>query len=295
MGPLRGWSTLSGGHANDLYRLQLDGPLPSVVLRSWRRAPDRAATELAVMRRASAVVPVPDVLAQDLDPGAPLALLEDVAGVTAEEALAQDPQAAQFIGERLGDAFARLSQIQFAAAGLIPDARLEPDPWPPASAAEQLLGFAHPRVWSEAVRASLGPALQRRWWTLIEQHAPLLSAVDDERSLVHADANPKNVMVRRDRSGWSVAAVLDWEFALSGPSLMDLGNLLRYEPRTGSAFASGVQRGWQDAGGPTPPDWLRVARTLDVYSLLDFVTRPGHPLHGPVVQLIRSAADQNTL
>jgi aminoglycoside/choline kinase family phosphotransferase len=47
------------------------------------------------------------------------------------------------------------------------------------------------------------------------------------RQLVHADFNPKNILVR----GASVAAVLDWEFAFSGTPLFDVGNMLRFAER----------------------------------------------------------------
>ena len=284
---MTGWDAITGGYANDLYRVRLSGPLPSVVARCWQRDPAQAATELAVMELASAVVPVATVLAADVSAERPVALLADVAGMNAEQALNADPAAAEELGEILGQAFARLHSIGFEHPGLLTSPPLRAEPWPPSSPSRQLLDFARPRLWNETARAALGEEVQRQWWTEIEQNAPLLDVLAGEASVVHADANPKNVMVQRAGQGWRVAAVLDWEFAFSGPSLTDLGNLLRWEPRTGSAWTTGVLRGWRAGGGPVPGSFMTLARTLDVYSLLEFVNRPDAALHGPVVDLLR--------
>ena len=292
---LRTWTPLGGGYANDLYRLRLAGPPGTVVARCWRRAPGQAATELAVMRRAAAAVPVPRVLAADLSGPRPAALLEDVAGLNAEAALLASPDEAEQIGEELGRAFGQLSALNFTQPGLFGGPDLLPLPWADASPVRQLLGYARPLVWNDAARAALGESAQAALWALIEEHAPLLAPLEGQAHLVHADANPKNMMLRRGPGGWRLAAVLDWEFAFSGASLTDLGNLLRFEPRAGSAHASGVVRGWKEGGGAAPQDFVTLARLLDLYSLLEFLNRPEAALHGAVLTLLSRNAAQGQL
>jgi len=46
----------------------------------------------------------------------------------------------------------------------------------------------------------------------------------------HTASIRKNLLVRRSACGWSVAAVLDWEFAAVVGPWMDLGNMLRRNP-----------------------------------------------------------------
>ena len=65
-------------------------------------------------------------------------------------------------------------------------------------------------------RSALTRAARRAWAGLCAAHAPALAAVDDQARLVHADVNPKNILVTRARGGWRVDAVLDWEFSFSG-------------------------------------------------------------------------------
>ena len=278
---------LSGGYANDLWRVHLSGSEPvSVVVRAWRRNPAGAAIELAVMERAARMVPVPEVLAQDLTGERPAVVLTDMPGLPGDVALERHPDQAEQIGRALGEAFGRLSGIRFDSGGFFADPSLTVAGFG-GSAAEQLLAFAQPRVGSDTVRDVLGAEGQAKWWALIEAAAPALTGLEAERSLVHADANPKNVLVERGETGWTVTALLDWEFAFSGPSLMDLGNLLRFESRDGTPFAAGVLAGWRGGGGPTPPGFVEMARTLEVYSLEAFVNAPQSALHGPVVDLVR--------
>lgn len=283
-------AALSGGYANDLFRVRLDGaPFPSVIVRRWRRDPQVAARELAVMARAATVVPVPRILASDLRAKRPFALLEDMPGIRADEALAQFPGEAEAIGEAPGRAFSHIGGIGFEAAGMFADETLRVNAFT-GDAADNLLACAHPLVWNDAARAVLGVELQAGWWTLIEREAPCLSGLETQRSLVHADANPKNVLVERLGKVWQVTAVLDWEFALSGTPLMDLGNLLRFEDRAGTPFAAGVLSGW----GKPHPSAVRQARALDIYSLLDFVNRP-NALQAGMVSLIRRQVQMGLL
>ncbi|ULH16617.1 phosphotransferase [Deinococcus sp. KNUC1210] len=286
-GSITGLDRLTGGYANDLYRARLSGSVASVVVRCWRRDPAQAATELAVMQRAAGVVPLASMLAADMSAERPVALLEDVPDMNAQQALEADPAASEQLGEALGQVFARLHRIQFDHPGLFSAPPLRAVPWPPSLPSRQLLDFAHPRLWNDTARAALGEAVQQQWWEQLRQNAPLLDVLADEASLVHADANPKNVMVRRSERGWQVTAVLDWEFAFSGSSLSDLGNLLRWEALEGPSWTTGVLRGWHEGGGPVPGQFLTLARTLDVYSLLAFVNSPESALHGPVTELIR--------
>lgn len=292
---LRTVSPLGGGYANDVYRVELagNGP-PSVVVRAWRRDPAVAACELAVMRRARGRVPVPRVLAAVLTGERPAAVLEDMPGMRGDLALEAYPDEAQAIGFVLGEAFARLSVLQFPAAGFFVDETLSVSAFG-GTAPQQLLAFARPQVWSGAARQALGPELRAAWWALIERAAPALAGLEVERSLVHADANPKNVLLQRGDTGWRISCVLDWEFSLSGPSLMDLGNLLRFESRDGTPFTEGVLEGWQRAGGPSHAACCAQARALDVYSLVGFVTAPQSALHERVLGLVRQQVREGRL
>jgi aminoglycoside phosphotransferase (APT) family kinase protein len=91
--------------------------------------------------------------------------------------------------------------------------------------------------------------------------------VADACQLVHSDYNPKNLIVAPGPGGWSVAAVLDWEFAYSGCPLADIGNMLRFRAEIPAPFAEALITGYRGAGGELPARWRELSEALDLYAL----------------------------
>jgi aminoglycoside phosphotransferase (APT) family kinase protein len=83
--------------------------------------------------------------------------------------------------------------------------------------------------------------------------------------LVHGDFNPSNVLVRDGE----VAAVLDWEFSLSGVPLMDISNLVRH---TSEEYHQNIRDGLRSAGVALPEDWMQRCEFAHVGSYLEFLT-----------------------
>ena len=109
---------------------------------------------------------------------------------------------------------------------------------------------------------------------MIWSHAAEIAALGVERRLAHADYNERNLLVRETGGRWHIAAVIDWEFAVSGSPLMDIGNFLRYDRgETEAPFASG----YLEAGGVLPPDWRCLAQWIDLMALCAFLIEPATP------------------
>ncbi|MBB4761775.1 aminoglycoside phosphotransferase (APT) family kinase protein [Actinoplanes digitatis] len=162
--------------------------------------------------------------------------------------------------------------MSFAAPGFFSGGALEPGP-AGIEPTEGLDTFVR-RCLAEGNGAGhLSDAEQRELLRFAEASTPGLEVLRGSRRLVHADFNPKNLLVGRDDDGhWRVTAVLDWEFAFSSAPLFDVGNMLR-DPRP-AAFEAGFVDGFRDGGGHLPADWRRLSRALDLYSLADLLTRP---------------------
>ena len=87
--------------------------------------------------------------------------------------------------------------------------------------------------------------------------------------LVHGDLGGRNLLVRRADPGWKIAGVIDWEATTTGSPLFDVGSLFRYADRYDAAFRAEFERGYRDAGGALPDDWLRTARLIDATWVID--------------------------
>jgi aminoglycoside phosphotransferase (APT) family kinase protein len=128
---------------------------------------------------------------------------------------------------------------------------------------------------------------------LVWRRAPELARLDKEARLVHGDFNGRNLLVRWLAGRWRVVAVLDWEFAVSGSPLGDLGNFLRYERALHPIAEPHFSAGYLDAGGALPLDWRRLSRALDVAAICESLTRGQLPDRAiaELVELIRATVE----
>ena len=251
---------VTGGYVNEVHRV--DGPGGPVALRKWTRK-GVADVELAALVEAAADgIPVPAVLAVGED----RAVLSWVDGVRVDQV---EPSRA--IGRMLGELGQAVWARTHTDAGMLGwDEKWQVTPWPAAGTA-MLADLV-----AQAADAPPG------WAELALRHTLEL---DKPVVRVHADFNPKNVLLRPSGDGWAVAALLDWEFVFAGPGEVDLGNLLRFEPRDEplSPFGRGVRE-----GAEADEDAVHRGRALDLLPLAQFLT-PDKP-DNPVRKAVRALA-----
>ena len=290
--------TLAGGFSHETSLVTLaDG---QVVARLGGSDP---AIEAAVMTAARAYVPVPEVLIvmPPADGARQGMVLEHVAGTPLSDVLAETEHnqtehsqtehsetELRDLGAEVGDAIGKIAAVTFDRPGFLADARLtvrEEIPW-----SQQLPGFAASCA-GPAARARLGDANLRAWVELCATHAPALARIDDQARLVHADINPKNILVSRTPGGWSVASVLDWEFSFSGCPYSDAANMARFGDTYPRGFLPGFLTAFaasQPADCPPPGDWLYLGRVMDMFALSDLVTREaGHAVADQAAEQIK--------
>ncbi|MET8145949.1 phosphotransferase [Sphaerisporangium sp. NPDC005288] len=291
-GAVAGTSNLAGGFSHETTLLTLADR--QVVARLG--GPDPA-IEAAVMAAARRHVPVPEVLlvlpAEDGDQGArPAMVLEHVPGTPLDHVLSggeHDRAALGDLGAEVGRVVAAVSAVRFERPGFFADEHLTVRPGSPWS--QQLPEFAETCM-AATPDARLDLAIRRDWADLCAAHAPALAGVDGQARLVHADVNPKNILVTRTRSGgWRVDALLDWEFGYSGCPYGDAANMVRFGAGYPVGFLDGFRAAFarhQPADLPLVEDWLYLGRVLDMFALSDLVTRPaGHPVADQAAERVR--------
>ncbi|GIF14152.1 aminoglycoside phosphotransferase (APT) family kinase protein [Actinoplanes teichomyceticus] len=264
---------LTGGFSNHNVAISTDDG-NTYVLRRYRGR-NACAVEAALARRLAGVVPVPEVVAADETgrlAGEPALLSRFRPGRPLSDVLASaDAGVAEQCGRAVGLTLARIGTVSFEAPGFFADASLTPGP-PGVEPAAGLDDFVQRCLAQGDAAGHLTAGEQRALREHAARATALLVAVHGCRLLVHSDYNPKNLLVDADHGRWRVTAVLDWEFAFSGPPLVDVGNMLR-DPRP-PGFAEAFVGGFRDAGGGLPPDWRELSAALDLYALADFLTRP---------------------
>jgi aminoglycoside phosphotransferase (APT) family kinase protein len=266
--------TLAGG---DRVVARLGGPDPGI--------------EAAVMARARARVPVPRVLR--VVPAAsegvrPAMILEYGAGTPLSDVLDGGEDGLAELGMEVGRVIARVGAVTFDRPGFFGDRALAVREMPPWS--RQLPEMAAACM-NAVPEERLDPGARRDWAGLCAAHAPALAAIDEQARLVHADANPKNILVTRAVDGWRVDAVLDWEFSFAGCPYADAANMMRFSGDYPAPFTDGFRAGfarYQPDDLPRARDWAYLGHVLDMFALSDLVTRPpGHSVADQAARQIR--------
>lgn len=262
---------LTEGLRNSNFKLILDSTPQSMVLRLYEHDASLCRKEIDVMRLVGDSVPVPEVVyaePEGLDDIQPFAVLGFVEGITFRELRRGGDSAA--IAEAAfsaGQVLAEIGRFHFAKPGWL-------GPGPPVGA--PLLEGANPMprfvdlcLGSERLQGRMPQELRDRVHVLAWDRADDFAAVENESRLVHCDFNKRNLLVRRMSGRWSVAAVLDWEFAVSATPLIDFGNFLRYERPDRPVAEPHFSAGYRQAGGELPHDWRRLSRLIDLTAMCD--------------------------
>lgn len=239
------------------------------MLRLYVRRPERAAVDAALLARLVQLLPVPPVLeartATDDPTRPPLLVTGWLPGRRLDDVITEsDAAQAARLGEAVGALAALVGVTTFARPGEFADATL--DPTPVEHPLDDLL------AWSRACLGERHPALLAGLEPILARQAvPLLELVDGQARLVHADLNPKNVLV--DAEAGTVTGLLDWEFAYAGCPLADPANMVRFD--SGSPYARAFVRSYGRHAPGLPADWLAVGRALDAFALVELAGRSG--------------------
>jgi aminoglycoside phosphotransferase (APT) family kinase protein len=264
---------LEGGWSGETFLAEAAGER-SVVRIYARPGPRGAAAhevDAALLRLVRGLLPVPEVLEvrrADEAAGLPALLVTSfLEGERGDLLLPRlDVDGRERLGGHLGALVAALGGMPMLEPGPFVDSRLTIGSF--TAHGDDVDGLP-------ALVERAEPALG--WWTPEELAGLRGVAVDAQalldtvtrHCLVHSDLNSKNLLV--DPASLEVTGVLDWEFAHAGHPFTDLGNLLRFErdrPFTDAVLAAYVDR----RGGGTD-DALALARSADLWALVDLATR----------------------
>lgn len=282
--PVRAVRTAVGGYSGGVYAVDIGAPDETYALRRHRLGAAAAAAEVTIATRLRSVVPVPAVHFCDADGsrvGAPVTLADWVPAdllATVLPDLAPDDVAT--IGHAVGVTLAGIGGVRFEQSGFFVNGELEVDgALSGTPAAAQLEPF---------VRQRLGDSddpLIRAYVDLVAREAGALDGLDDPPALVHSDYNTKNILVHRAAGEWTVAGVIDWEFAFAGSPLADVANMLRHTDELPTPYPQEFLAGFRAGGGRLGEGWERRARVLDVFALVGFLADDG-----PLTAAVRAIA-----
>ena len=267
---------VAGGLTNTNLRVRLAGRSDDLLLHLYQRGPEIARTEVALMRHIGDRVPVQRLrYFADQNPltGHAYAVFDWVDGRPLDAVLAlRDDLTREKLGVAVGRILAAVHGFSFAVFGFF-GADLEVKTaidFDPAA----LVAHLHHCLVEGRGGARLGADLTARLLAFAVRDGARLADWPQSPGLIHGDFSGANVLVRAADGGAEVAAVLDWEYALSGPPALDFGNLLRPPLGAMDAFVAGLAAGYGAAGGTLPAHWQQIARVADLFAWADILQRP---------------------
>ena len=267
-------SPLAGGFSGETFLSEVGGEEAVARIygpRSAWRGPLAPEVDAAVLELVRGLLPVPRVLevrrgdpATDL-PG--LLLTSRLPGERLDLVLPRlDAAGRRTVGAHLGTLLGRLGHMVQPRAGTFRDLGLAPVELTPEQRDVEAWVDAH----AEGLERALGDEGLLAAVREVAGAAHDLLDEDRRSCLVHADLNPKNLLV--DRGTLEVTGVLDWEFAHAGSPYADLGNLLRFE--RDPDLTEAVLAAYRAFMPPLPEDVLDRARAADLFALVDLASRP---------------------
>ncbi len=275
---------MEGGLVNTNFTVWMEGRTPPLVVRIYQGNVSAAAKEAALLRELQGRVPVPTLHYFAVDnpvTGHPYAVMERVEGERLD-ALLGSGHPPDVLGDAVGAALAQIHAVTFEKYGFLgPHLEL-----PSAIDLDQdgMLAYIRTALIEGPGGARLGERLVADLVAFVRRWGYLLSRWPGP-CLVHGDFNPSNVLLRQsDRLPpggrvprarvWGVAAILDWEFALSAAPAFDFAHLLRPPLADHPALADAAARRYAAAGRSIPSEWRQIARMTDLFAWIDMASRP---------------------
>jgi Ser/Thr protein kinase RdoA (MazF antagonist) len=275
-----GISPLIDGFRNANFKIELAHPFDRVVLRLYEHDPVLCRKEIDLFRLVAGPVPVPEIIHAEpdgLDGVPPFILTSFVEGMSLRD-LRQiaDNDALAEAGYSVGQTLAAIGRFSFGKPGWISAGSQVTMPLLEGS--DPVPRFIELCLSSANFQNRVPPEVCDRIRTLVWNWAPRLAELDSQFQLVHGDFGHRNILVQAINGRWRVAAVLDWEFAISATALADVGHfLLRHERRSMNVVEPNFVRGYLDHGGRLPEGWRSLAGLIDLTALCESLTHEQLP------------------
>ncbi len=275
--PLRNSARLNGGFSTTNILLEFaDGDRCVLRLSSQHERLQTEADLLHYLSHKAPEVPVPKILwrASEHFPGGlgafAMTYIDGHLLANIEDSLSTAN--CRDICEQLALAAARIHNLRFTQCGLLGPGPKVTEPF--ASYATGTVGFMQSCLDNANLQRRLGPERCYRLHRCLTQR-PDLHGPSVTHQLCHSDFNQKNFLIRRNANGrHHLAAVLDWEFAFSGSSVIDIGNLLRFEHESPAVESGWFADAYRAAGGHLDKAWREQALFADLLAQCAFLIAP---------------------
>jgi aminoglycoside phosphotransferase (APT) family kinase protein len=226
--------------------------------------------ELSVLKHVYGAVPVPAIVAEDFSKPYPFALIEFIEGTLLSDSLTQlDSGDLAKVAAEAGATLQAIHSFDLGKAGFF-DGNFVFNPVFD-NFGGSLYDYICSNLQTGRVRERLGKELAERALESVRAKRDVCWSIPNSTRLIHCDYNLKNILIRKVGSVWQVVGILDWEFAMAGSPLVDLGNFLRFEDELPPGFKEAFIQGYLSDSNEVPGNWREVAKLFDLAAMVNFL------------------------
>lgn len=121
----------------------------------------------------------------------------------------------------------------------------------------------------EMAKKRLGKGIIERINRVVKQNEKILVELDKDIRLVHGDFQGTNILIKDDK----LAGILDWEFAMAGHPLADIGQFFRYEEFFDEKLIQIFEDEYKKNSTYTLiNDWYKISKIRDLVSLVQLLS-----------------------
>jgi aminoglycoside phosphotransferase (APT) family kinase protein len=253
--PIAKVEPVDGGLTNTIHRITLENA-QVLAVKHHAGGDQPFADEVATITKMAGILPVPEIVRTD--PERRAIVYRWIPGITLDECRRKQPPAAfASLAEPLGRFLAWLATFD----------------WPGCWDVAPFIEAAGKRLATRRARERLGPQMADALNKILQDNAPRLTW--GKPCLSHGDLGGRNMIVQHAMGErWRIGGVIDWEAATCASPLVDIGSVFRYSQRYDAQFAADFERGYREADGTLPEDWLRTARLVDALWLVEMLDEP---------------------
>jgi|GEM_PF-615552 len=161
---------------------------------------------------------------------------------------------------------ARIHNHKFEKAGFLDENLEVVDELPP-------LALWYEKFMGSKARERLGKELIHKIIHIVSKNKKKLSKLDNDIRLVHGDFQGTNILIKDGK----LCGVIDWEFAMAGHPLADIGQFFRYEEYFNEEMIKVFEEEYnKNSSYKLTEDWYEISKLRDLANLIQLINGEGN-------------------
>jgi aminoglycoside phosphotransferase (APT) family kinase protein len=120
----------------------------------------------------------------------------------------------------------------------------------------------------ERAKQRLGENIINEINNIVKKSEKILEKLDEKISLVHGDFQGTNILINNGR----LSGILDWEFAMAGHPLADIGQFFRYEEYFNTNLLKAFENEYnRNSDYKLEKDWYKISKLRDLINLIQLI------------------------